>query len=124
MWLKLVSSMLRLMLISLLVCCADGRSRSNSADDSLIEAEWNRNVAAIEAAVNGGSVTEEEFAKACLFFERLTGISVSTDMTYVGMVATDDTGNDLLQVKQWLKTYKHQLCWNSSSQTTELCETK
>ena len=112
-----------LVLLFLLVACSD-KNPTGGRPDPKIEWQWRRNEEIVQAALSGKSNLDENFDKACIFFERLTGISISGDMTFEGFVPSEQAPEDFARIKIWYKKNQRKLCWNSEISTVELCRRK
>jgi len=103
-----IHCMLALML-SIPMGCNDGKARERAI------AEWKRQEAAVERALSSGPSTVEDFEQATLFFWKLTGISIGSDLTPLGFLPNRYTAQDLEKVKVWCRRNCDRLYWDEKS---------
>lgn len=80
------------------------------------EEAWTYHLGIVERAVATKSVFPE-FADSSEVLEEVTGIQVRGDGDYVGWHATNETAEDLEQLRVWYEKNSGRLVWNEESQT-------
>ena len=74
--------------------CGASLVSSDSADQRALET-WKQQEAVVELAIEGQQPNEDAFVAACLFFERLTGISIHVQIYTFGFLPEAEAARDL-----------------------------
>jgi len=83
------------------------------------EAIWRHHEEAVERALSGVS-KDEEFAEACLFFQRLTNIDLHGDGTFIGWIPTQQTKRDLIRLRAWHRANGKRIYWDPASKSVKV----
>ena len=90
--------------------------------DYRVSLEWSKNEKKVESALSGKKYITEDFLNACIFFQRLTGIKISGDLSYIGLTPTNKSRDDFVRVQKWYAENKAKLCWDEQSGSVKLCK--
>ena len=85
-----------------------------------VEVIWRSKERIIQAALEGGEVSEEGYMEACEFFERLTGIPIRGKGTFVGWLPNEHTAEDLQAVRAWYSVNRDRLYIDEETQSVEV----
>jgi hypothetical protein len=97
-------------------CLLWGRSE---ALDSKAAAFWHRQEAIVKKAISGHQ-KNDEFEKACLFFEQTTGLKMHVSYFTFGALPTAETARDLSKIHAWYKSNKYRLYWDEAAQAVKV----
>jgi hypothetical protein len=106
---------------ALLVVAAGCPRWQESFASQQIKVEWDRHANVIEAVLAGKEDVTGDYLVACIFFERLTGISIRGEMNYDGWMPNKHSKEDFERVKEWYVKNHGKLCWNSNTKSVVLC---
>jgi hypothetical protein len=87
--------------------------------DARAAAVWGNNEKIFEKALNG-HWENDEFDRACVFFEDLTGIEIHVNYSTLGLLPTEETPQDLVRIRDWYKMNKNRLYWDEATGTVKL----
>jgi hypothetical protein len=110
---KLVYSLSTLIILLVLFGCKEREARERAL------VEWRRNEAAVERSLHGPSVVED-FEQATMFFWKLTGISIRSELTPLGFFPNRYTAQDLERVKKWCRRNCDRIYWDEKSQSVRV----
>lgn len=79
-----------------------------------------KNEAKVASAVGGGTYSPEEFAEACMFFTRLTGLEIRGNGTYLGLLPNEHTADDLKSVQEWYRKNNERIYWDEGAQAVKV----
>jgi hypothetical protein len=96
-----------------------GHSRGSSALDQRAAAVWDKHEAVFKKAL-GGYQKDDEFIRACVFFEKVTGLHMHVNYSTVGALPTQETDQDLQRLQSWYKINKERLYWNDVEQEVKV----
>jgi hypothetical protein len=118
---KFVVSALLLFLIVTAEGCPSRHEATVVSQDDRVEAEWNRHANVIERVLAGKGNVTGDYLMACIFFQKLTGISISGEMNYDGWTPDDRSREDFRRVEQWYVQNRDKLCWDENARSVRLC---
>src|SRR3954471_6818281 len=75
--------------------------------DAKAEHIWREHEAVFKKAAFGGSLKNDEFDRACLFFEQTTGLQMHPNLSTLGALPTAETVHDLERIQDWYKVNKY-----------------
>lgn len=83
------------------------------------EAVWTYHERVIERAIES-ETTDPSFAAACRFFATLTGVEIRGEGSYFGWHATQQTAEDLAEIRKYFRSNRNRLHWNTRMGTVEV----
>jgi hypothetical protein len=90
----------------------------------MVSVEWGKNERVVEMVLAGKSDVTEDYDRACIFFQRLTGIKISGNLSYVGVMPDSHSAEDFRKIKLWYKNNRQKLCWDWNSESVKACGNK
>jgi hypothetical protein len=95
------------------------QSRGSQGLDPRVVAIWHKHESVLRTALNGHQ-RNDEFDRACLFFEQTTGLQMHVNYFTFGVLPTEETDRDLARLQAWYKTNKYRLYWDESMHTVKV----
>src|SRR6185503_8227407 len=80
---------------------------------------WENNESTFVRALQGHQ-KNDDFDRACTFFERLTGIHLHLNFYTFGVLPTPETDQDLRLIRAWYRENKYRLYWDEATKTVKL----
>ena len=74
----------------------------------------------VELAKEGQQPNEDAFVDACLFFERLTGISIHVHIYTFGFLPEAEAARDLELIRAWYQANSSRLYWDEATSTVRV----
>jgi hypothetical protein len=93
--------------------CGFSRERPSASNSKAISI-WRKYEKNFERGINGHQ-GNNEFDKACLFFEQTTGLTMHVNDSTIGTLPTPETKQDLARLRAWYKVNKNRLYWDQST---------
>jgi hypothetical protein len=100
-------------LVVCLLGCGLHIASSTAANRRALEL-WQKHETVVELAIKGQQ-RNEEFLEACLFFERVAGISIHVNIFTLGAVPEAEAANDLKLIRDWYRQNHARLYWDEAS---------
>jgi hypothetical protein len=107
--------------VMLSTVCGVSRERP-SASNSKAVSIWHKYEKDFERGIKGRQ-GNNEFDKACLFFEQTTGLVMHVNYSTIGTLPTPETEQDLVRLRAWYKVNKNRLYWDLSTSSVKLYPT-
>jgi hypothetical protein len=108
------------LVVSAMLSTVCGSSREKTAaSSSKTVSIWRKYERDFERGVNGHQ-GNNEFDKACLFFEQTTGLTMHVNDSTIGTLPTPETRQDLVRIRAWYKVNKNRLYWDESTHTVKV----
>jgi hypothetical protein len=93
--------------------CGFSRERPSASNSKAISI-WRKYEKNFGRGINGHQ-GNNEFDKACLFFEQTTGLTMHVNDSTIGTLPTPETKQDLARLRAWYKVNKNRLYWDQST---------
>lgn len=93
--------------------------RKSDALDVKATEVWHKQEATFKEALRGHQ-TNDEFEKACLFFEQTTGLRMHVNYFTFGALPTTESAQDLARIQAWYKSNKYRLYWDKATGTVKV----
>lgn len=113
-----VSRVIVLVIFILSASCGQ-RVKIDPADAAKAEVLWQQHEDAVVRALHGVS-RGEEFGEACLFFQKLTGIQIHGDGSFVGWLPTPGAEQDLQHLRLWHRKNRGRIYWDAESHSVKI----
>lgn len=102
----------------LLGCYRLDENESSHLDPKATEI-WHKHELVFAKALRG-SQKDDDFERACLFFEQVTGLKIHANFFTLGVLPTPETERDFVKIKAWYQENKHRLYWDESTSTVKV----
>jgi hypothetical protein len=120
---KYSGRLLLVLAVSVMLSTVCGFSRERpSASNSKAASIWHKYEKDFERGIKGRQ-GNNEFDKACLFFEQTTGLVMHVNYSTIGTLPTPETEQDLVRLRAWYKVNKNRLYWDLSTSSVKLYPT-
>jgi hypothetical protein len=104
--------------LALLFYYEGAQAKADHLDPKAV-AVWHKYERDFEKGVNGDQ-GNNEFDKACLFFEQTTGLTMHVNDSTIGTLPTPESRQDLVRIRAWYKNNKARLYWDESTRTVKV----
>lgn len=99
---------------SMAIFCNCRRARISDRVDLRAVAIWQKQEAVFKLALRGDQ-KNDDFLKAVLFFEKITGLTLHLNYYTFGVLPTHETQQDLKRIQSWYRSNGHCLHWDEAS---------
>jgi hypothetical protein len=106
------------------VCGGCSHARDGTAVDARAARIWHEQEVVFKKAALEGSLKNDEFDRACLFFEQITGLEMHANLSTLGALPTAETVHDLERIQAWYKINAYRLYWDEAARKVRVRGTR
>jgi hypothetical protein len=105
--------------VAVFFSCVGSSQREKPTIDQKAYRVWKMNEEIFERALQGQQ-ENEDFSRACDFFQNLTGIKIHLNFFTLGILPTPETRQDLEKIRSWYRKNKYRLYWDEATNSVKL----